>query len=127
MRRTCRQGAASASGRVCARRLHAGHVERDRRAARRRGRRFQRVSTGLLPIELETDPASWKEGSNLPNANALRKKIILTDGGVYDNMGLESLVDNADIVLVSDAGRRWRSRKIRTATTCDSSAECAHH
>ncbi|HEY2967271.1 MAG TPA: patatin-like phospholipase family protein [Casimicrobiaceae bacterium] len=56
------------------------------------------------PIELETDPASWKKGGNLPNVDALRKKIVLTDGGVYDNMGLESLVDNADIVLVSDAG-----------------------
>ncbi len=36
--------------------------------------------------------------------NALRKEIVLSDGGIYDNMGLESLVDNADIVLVSDAG-----------------------
>ena len=56
------------------------------------------------PIELETDPASWKQGGNLPNLDALRKKIVLTDGGVYDNLGLESLVDNVDIVLVSDAG-----------------------
>jgi NTE family protein len=58
------------------------------------------------PIELETDPATWSKGSDLPNIDRLRKKILLTDGGVYDNMGLESLVDNVDIVLVSDAGAR---------------------
>jgi NTE family protein len=59
------------------------------------------------PIELETDPASWTEGSPLPNLSELRKRIELADGGVYDNMGLESLVDNADIVLVSDAGSQF--------------------
>jgi NTE family protein len=58
------------------------------------------------PIELETDPATWSKGGNIANIDRLRKKIVLADGGVYDNMGLESLVDNVDIVLVSDAGAR---------------------
>jgi NTE family protein len=58
------------------------------------------------PIELETDPAMWTEGRDVPNLHRLRGKVVLSDGGVYDNMGLESLVDNADIVLVSDAGAR---------------------
>lgn len=56
------------------------------------------------PIVIKTDPAAWKEGSALPNLAKLRKRIVLADGGVYDNMGLESLVDKVDIVLVSDAG-----------------------
>lgn len=56
------------------------------------------------PLELGTDPTRWKDGSALPNLESLRRKVALTDGGVYDNMGLESLVDNVDIVLVSDAG-----------------------
>jgi NTE family protein len=56
------------------------------------------------PIELETDPTAWEDGSALPNLPKLRRNIVLADGGVYDNMGLESLVDNVDIVLVSDAG-----------------------
>jgi NTE family protein len=34
----------------------------------------------------------------------LRTRIVLADGGIYDDMGLESLVDNVDIVLVSNAG-----------------------
>ncbi|MCC6198079.1 MAG: patatin-like phospholipase family protein [Burkholderiales bacterium] len=58
------------------------------------------------PIELETDPAMWSKGADLANIDRLRASIVLADGGVYDNMGLESLVDNADIVLVSDAGAR---------------------
>lgn len=56
------------------------------------------------PIVVESDPAAWSDGDpSLPLAE-LRQRIVLTDGGVYDNMGLESLVDNVDIVLVSDAG-----------------------
>lgn len=56
------------------------------------------------PIVLKTDPASWTDGSDLPNLTELRERIVLADGGVYDNMGLEALVGNVDIVLVSDAG-----------------------
>lgn len=56
------------------------------------------------PIVLKTDPAAWSEGSDLPDLPALRRRIVLADGGIYDNMGLESLVDNVDVVLVSDAG-----------------------
>ena len=56
------------------------------------------------PIILETDPALWSEGGKLPNLEALRRRIVLADGGVYDNMGLEALVDHVDMTLVSDAG-----------------------
>lgn len=56
------------------------------------------------PVVLKSDPAAWTEGSALPNLAALRQRIVLADGGIYDNMGLESLVDKVDIVLVSDAG-----------------------
>ncbi len=60
------------------------------------------------PIVLKTDPAAWSEGGKLPRLDALRKRILLADGGVYDNMGLESLVDNVDIVMVSDAGAPFK-------------------
>ena len=56
------------------------------------------------PIVIKTDPSTWSKGSDLPNLEALRRRIVLADGGVYDNMGLESLIDNVDIALVSDAG-----------------------
>jgi NTE family protein len=57
------------------------------------------------PIELRTDPDSWEAPHReLENLATLRRRILLADGGIYDNMGLESLVDNVDMVLVSDAG-----------------------
>lgn len=56
------------------------------------------------PIVLKTDPAIWAEGEAISNLDELRRRIVLTDGGVYDNMGLETLVDKVDLVLVSDAG-----------------------
>ena len=56
------------------------------------------------PVVLQTDPDSWSEGRPLPALESLRRRIVLADGGIYDNMGLESLVDNVDLVLVSDAG-----------------------
>ena len=39
-----------------------------------------------------------------PEADECRGKIRLTDGGVYDNMGLEPLWKNAQTLIVSDAG-----------------------
>ena len=40
----------------------------------------------------------------MANLDKLRRRIVLADGGIYDNMGLEALLDKVDIVLVSDAG-----------------------
>jgi NTE family protein len=59
------------------------------------------------PIILETDPADWTGDERvLPNAEALRRRVVLADGGIYDNMGLEALTGRqpSDIVLASDAG-----------------------
>lgn len=56
------------------------------------------------PIVVHTDPAAWAEGEDIPHLDQLRRRIVLTDGGVYDNMGLETLVGKVDLVLVSDAG-----------------------
>ena len=56
------------------------------------------------PISLKTDPADWEDGAALAQLQPLRRRILLADGGIYDNMGLEALVDNVDISLVSDAG-----------------------
>lgn len=57
------------------------------------------------PVILKTDPAAWvKPLRELPNLAALRRRIVLADGGVYDNMGLEGLLRSVDVLLVSDAG-----------------------
>src|SRR5690349_9675993 len=61
----------------------------------------------LSPVELEFDDVTrWKElpGAFLFGERALKERMLLTDGGVYDNMGLEAIWDRAGTVLVSDAG-----------------------
>lgn len=56
------------------------------------------------PVILETDPAAWEDGEDIASRDELRKRIVLADGGVYDNMGLQTLLERVDVSLVSDAG-----------------------
>lgn len=60
----------------------------------------------LSPVELQLDPAAWTpmEGAYLFDRDDLKSKLLLSDGGVYDNMGLEAIWDRCTTVLVSDAG-----------------------
>lgn len=58
------------------------------------------------PIEIKARPADW-QGPKLVDHRDLAKlqsEIVLADGGVYDNMGLQALLGNVDVALVSDAG-----------------------
>ena len=58
------------------------------------------------PIEIKAKPENWDKPKLVghPNLHRLQSDIVLADGGVYDNMGLQALLGNVDIVLVSDAG-----------------------
>jgi NTE family protein len=60
----------------------------------------------LSPMTIKTDPAKWRDlsGTTFFGDPAYRERLILTDGGVYDNMGLEAIWDRYETVLVSDAG-----------------------
>lgn len=60
----------------------------------------------LSPVQIEVDPASWKTfpGAYLFDRSEFKENLVLTDGGVYDNMGLEAIWDRCETVLVSDAG-----------------------
>ena len=61
----------------------------------------------LSPLTLDVDPAQFD-----PNTyGKLFKKpyndeVVLSDGGVYDNLGLETVWKNFQTVLVSDAGMK---------------------
>ena len=58
----------------------------------------------LSPVDLRLDPQYWETtGADLakPPFNA---HMVLTDGGVYDNLGLETAWKNYKTVLVSDGG-----------------------
>lgn len=57
------------------------------------------------PVKLEADPSDWQQPElQHPDLARLQRTVLLADGGVYDNMGLEALLGNVDILLVSDAG-----------------------
>lgn len=60
----------------------------------------------MTPYNFKTDPNKWEkiEGADLWENEELREEMMLTDGGVYDNLGLEAVWDSHDVVLCSDAG-----------------------
>jgi NTE family protein len=61
----------------------------------------------LCPIKIKIKPnqwVNWPEGAPLFEANLLKQELLLVDGGVYDNLGIERLWDRYSTVLVSDAG-----------------------
>ena len=66
------------------------------------------------PIETLVDPASLKGGlARGADADRCRKAIRLSDGGVYDNMGLEPAWKGVATLLVSDAGGPFEFAKDR--------------
>jgi NTE family protein len=58
----------------------------------------------LSPIELRLDPNSFTAGMGKLQRKPFTSKVVLTDGGVYDNLGLETIWKRYQTVLVSDAG-----------------------
>jgi NTE family protein len=68
----------------------------------------------LSPVVLDLDPALFEPGSGLqkPGTNEnlfgdeFRREVILTDGGIYDNLGLETAWKRYRTILVSDGGGR---------------------
>ena len=60
----------------------------------------------FVPVVLKLDPSKWRnvQGSHLFDRVDMRSTLLLGDGGIYDNMGLERIWDSFGMVLVSDAG-----------------------
>ncbi len=59
----------------------------------------------LSPVRLDLDPASFSPSSGEPHhAPPFTEEVYLSDGGVYDNLGLETAWKRYDTILVSDAG-----------------------
>jgi NTE family protein len=61
----------------------------------------------LSPLRIEFDAAAWT-ASGLPHEDLHREPfltdVVLTDGGVYDNLGLETTWKKYQTVLVSNGG-----------------------
>lgn len=63
----------------------------------------------LSPMTLNLDPAAFKPNSGHDlQREPYTDEAVLTDGGVYDNLGLETVWKRYDTVLVSDAGGKMQ-------------------
>lgn len=60
----------------------------------------------LSPVRLELDPDEFAppDGSETLTDEVYRDEVVLTDGGVYDNLGLETAWKRYRSILVSDGG-----------------------
>ncbi|MGW3209191.1 patatin-like phospholipase family protein [Streptomyces sp. NPDC001135] len=58
----------------------------------------------LSPVDLPIGEADWALQSQPAPAVRLPVHVVLSDGGVYDNLGLEPVVKRCETVLVSDGG-----------------------
>jgi len=67
----------------------------------------------LSPVILEK-PGSFEAvpGADLNGKTEFTKRIFLSDGGVYDNLGLETVWNRYQTVLVSDAGAPFSSSTV---------------
>ena len=66
----------------------------------------------LSPVELRLDPASFTPNSGLDLQRIpFTSRVILSDGGVYDNLGLETAWKRYQTILVSDAGGRMQAEE----------------
>lgn len=69
----------------------------------------------LSPVTIDLDPAGWKPFAGAVHAGdpAYSARLSLTDGGAYDNLGLET-VDDFNPVIVSDAGAPFGTEESAT-------------
>lgn len=60
----------------------------------------------LSPLALDIKSSTqWIDGDDL-RQREFRQHVVLSDGGVYDNLGLETVIQRYRSVLVSDAGQK---------------------
>ncbi|TCA21697.1 patatin-like phospholipase family protein [Rhizobium leguminosarum bv. viciae] len=65
----------------------------------------------LSPLRLDLSQFSWNREKldDTVGEPVAPGRAILSDGGVYDNHGIEPALKRCDCLLVSDAGAPWRS------------------
>ncbi|RAZ86971.1 patatin-like phospholipase family protein [Mesorhizobium hawassense] len=67
----------------------------------------------LSPQRLDLTPFTWTNDKLDPSVGApvTPARAVLTDGGVYDNHGIEPALKRCRWLLVSDAGAPWQASK----------------
>ena len=84
----------------------------------------------LSPVELELEPNDFEKDSGQDlQEEPYTSEVVLTDGGVYDNLGLETVWKKYTTVLISNAGgamqaepdpkRDWGRHAYRVLTIID--------
>ncbi|MBZ0100724.1 MAG: patatin-like phospholipase family protein [Thermoanaerobaculia bacterium] len=60
----------------------------------------------LSPVTLKLDPSKFTQGTWIPGFEdpAFREEVMLSDGGVYDNLGVETIWKRYETIFVSDGG-----------------------
>ena len=69
----------------------------------------------LSPVTLEFGPNDFSTDPGPCNREPFTTKVVLTDGGVYDNMGIETAWKRCRTVLVSDAGGKMQPEETPAA------------
>jgi NTE family protein len=64
----------------------------------------------LSPVRPKLDPSDYAAGQGTLTGEQYRRRPMLTDGGVYDNLGLETAWKRYDTVLVSDGGGQYQAQ-----------------
>jgi NTE family protein len=66
----------------------------------------------LSPLKLELDASQWEPATGHPSEDLHREPyltdLVLTDGGVYDNLGLETAWKRYKTILVSNGGGKMQ-------------------
>jgi len=62
----------------------------------------------LSPVRLEFGPNAFATDPGPSHRAPFTTKVMLTDGGVYDNMGIETVWKRCRSILVSDAGGKMQ-------------------
>jgi NTE family protein len=69
----------------------------------------------LSPLKLELPSSAWANPSGHPSEDLHREPfltdVVLTDGGLYDNLGLETAWKKYKTILVSDGGGKTQPEK----------------
>ncbi|MBI2215043.1 MAG: patatin-like phospholipase family protein [Acidobacteria bacterium] len=84
----------------------------------------------LSPVTLRFEPGEFARAIGPCNRKPFSTEVVLTDGGVYDNMGIETAWKRCRTILVSDAGGHiqpeakphydWARHAVRISAVIDS-------
>ena len=80
--------------------------------ARSRSGRLLCLSANFVPAGNRARPGCDEGCEGTSHRKPYTTEVVLTDGGVYDNMGTETALKPYRTVLVSDAGQKTQAEEV---------------